>query len=199
MAGQIPRPANVEVTNTGTVYHVQEDGTKVIAGSRRPDGTYRKPVRVRAGYTPLEENLYKGPEVQQRAQARGIPGLGPVETQRPSRSGCIPGMAPEKEPKAKAKAPSTPKAEGEKPKAKAAPKADAKAKAAPAEPAKPENRLRNLRKKLAEINSLEGCERDSDSSLSRSCWLSALAGAEAKDLPERRIAKRGGRFGKGNR
>eukprot|EP00913_Durusdinium_trenchii_P024672 g23159.t1 len=100
MAGQIPRPANVEVTNTGTVYHVQEDGTKVwsiavrlfhrntpqvIAGSRRPDGTYRKPVRVRAGYTPLEENLYKGPEVQQRAQARGIPGLGPVETQRPSR------------------------------------------------------------------------------------------------------------------
>ena len=47
-----------------------DNGLQVIAGSRRPDGTYRKPVRVRAGYTPLEENLYKGPEAQQRAQAR---------------------------------------------------------------------------------------------------------------------------------
>lgn len=156
MAGQIPRPTNVETTNTGTTYHIQEDGSKVIAGTRRPDGTYRKPVRVRAGYTPLEENLYKGPEVQQRAQARGIPGLGP-ETQRPSaRSGHIPGMAPDSEPKAKPKAkpkepkepkPQAPKAEV---KAKAAPKAEAKA-----EPAKPENRLRNLRKKLAEIDALE--------------------------------------------
>eukprot|EP00438_Fugacium_kawagutii_P011533 Skav230141 [mRNA] locus=scaffold1301:177911:186300:- [translate_table: standard] len=118
MAGQIPRPTNVETTNTGTVYHIQDDGSKVIAGSRRPDGTYRKPVRVRAGYTPLEENLYKGPEAQQRAQAR---------------SGHIPGMAPESEPKVKAKAkPKAAQAKAEvKPKAEAAPKAEAKAEPAP--------------------------------------------------------------------
>eukprot|EP00435_Cladocopium_sp_Y103_P051033 s931_g15.t1 len=151
MAGQIPRPTNVETTNTGTTYHVQEDGSKVIAGSRRPDGTYRKPVRVRAGYTPLEENLYKGPEVQQRSQARGIPGLGP-EPQSAARSGHIPGMAPDSEPKAKPKVakPKEPKPAKAEVKAKAAPKAEAKA-----EPAKPENRLRNLRKKLAEIDALE--------------------------------------------
>ncbi|CAJ1428705.1 unnamed protein product [Effrenium voratum] len=155
MAGQIPRPSNVETTNTGTVYHVQEDGSKVIAGSRRPDGTLRKPVRVRAGYTPLEENLYKGPEAQQRAQTRGIPGLGP-STPQPARSGYIPGMGPPEQPKA-AKAKAKPKEP--KPKTEAKPKAEPKAKEVkPEDPkaeVKPENRLRNLRKKLTEICSLE--------------------------------------------
>mmetsp|Transcript_49994 Transcript_49994/g.93521 ORF Transcript_49994/g.93521 Transcript_49994/m.93521 type:complete len:191 (+) Transcript_49994:50-622(+) len=153
MAGQIPRPKNVETTNTGTVYHVQEDGSKVIPGSRRPDGTFRKPVRVRAGYTPLEENLYKGPEVQQRTQARGIPGLGPAEPQRPpQRNGPIPGMAgpPATANAEKVKAP---KAKQE-PKAKPQAKAEAKAEAKPEE-VKPDKRLRNLRKKLSEIEALE--------------------------------------------
>eukprot|EP00434_Breviolum_minutum_P040883 symbB.v1.2.036350.t1/scaffold5111.1/size30776/6 len=189
MSGQVPRPTNVETTNTGTVYHIQEDGSKVIAGSRRPDGTYRKPVRVRAGYTPLEENLYKGPEAQQRAQARGIPGLDTGTLPRSGYVPRIPGLARE-EPKAKPKA--------SKPKAVATTKAEVKPKAAPkaeakAEPVKPENRLRNLRKKLVEISCLE--ERDDLSEAGSSevilVELAAVcvAGAEAKDLSQRGVAE----------
>jgi partner of Y14 and mago protein len=39
---------------------VTETGERVIPGSRRPDGTVRKERRVRAGYTPQEEQqVYK--------------------------------------------------------------------------------------------------------------------------------------------
>ncbi len=31
------------------------DGERVIQGSRRPDGTYRKDVKVMAGYVPQDE------------------------------------------------------------------------------------------------------------------------------------------------
>ena len=37
----------------GTI--VNENGETVIPGSRRPDGTYRKDVRVKAGYVPQDE------------------------------------------------------------------------------------------------------------------------------------------------
>eukprot|EP00930_Biecheleria_cincta_P004205 TRINITY_DN105102_c0_g1_i1.p1 TRINITY_DN105102_c0_g1~~TRINITY_DN105102_c0_g1_i1.p1 ORF type:complete len:197 (+),score=59.52 TRINITY_DN105102_c0_g1_i1:110-700(+) len=158
MAGQVPRPSNVETTNTGTVYYLQEDGSKVIAPSRRPDGTLRKPVRVRAGYTPLEENLYKGSEIQQKTQARGIPGMAPPANSTPSHpskpasggySGGIPGLGPAEAKAAKAKPKPKAKEASQAPKAAAAESAEA----APA--AKPENRIRNLRKKLAEIETLE--------------------------------------------
>jgi partner of Y14 and mago protein len=36
-------------------YTVREDGEKVLPGSRRPDGTIRKERRIRAGYTPQDE------------------------------------------------------------------------------------------------------------------------------------------------
>lgn len=32
-----------------------EGGERVIQGSRRPDGTFRKDIRVKAGYVPIEE------------------------------------------------------------------------------------------------------------------------------------------------
>ena len=36
-------------------YTVNDDGERVIAASRRPDGTVRKERRVRAGYVPQDE------------------------------------------------------------------------------------------------------------------------------------------------
>lgn len=33
----------------------QQQEERVIAGSRRPDGTLRKEVRIRAGFTPQDE------------------------------------------------------------------------------------------------------------------------------------------------
>ena len=37
----------------GTV--LNDKGERVIPGSRRPDGTFRKEVRVKAGYVPQDE------------------------------------------------------------------------------------------------------------------------------------------------
>ena len=34
---------------------IMSEGERVIRGTRRPDGTYRKDVKVRAGYTPQDE------------------------------------------------------------------------------------------------------------------------------------------------
>ncbi len=34
---------------------MNDNGQKVIPGSKRPDGTYRKDVRVKAGYVPQDE------------------------------------------------------------------------------------------------------------------------------------------------
>jgi len=134
---------SVEKTNTGTTYNIQDDGSKVIASTRRPDGTLRKPIRVRAGYTPLEENLYKGPDVQQKAKSGFPPGFQPDE----------PAKAQQKKPKEKKEPkpkeptpPATSKAAHKEPEA---PVAEAAA------PAAPEKRLRNLRKKLLDISNLE--------------------------------------------
>lgn len=32
-----------------------KEGERILAPTRRPDGTLRKPIRIRAGYTPQEE------------------------------------------------------------------------------------------------------------------------------------------------
>lgn len=53
-----------------------EDDERVIQGSRRPDGTYRKDVRVRAGYVPQDEQpvyVPKGALVQRSGPK--VPGL----------------------------------------------------------------------------------------------------------------------------
>lgn len=53
-------------------YAVNEQGERVIAASRRPDGTLRKERRVKPGYVPQDEQ----PVYQPRgAVVRGQPGL----------------------------------------------------------------------------------------------------------------------------
>jgi partner of Y14 and mago protein len=51
----------VEKTTYGETYVMQDDGTKVIPESKRPDGTVRPPIRVKAGYTPGAETRYDAP------------------------------------------------------------------------------------------------------------------------------------------
>jgi hypothetical protein len=55
-------------------YVINENGEKVLAASRRPDGTLRKERRIRAGYTPQDEQpVYQSQGVMVRE-----PGAGPA-------------------------------------------------------------------------------------------------------------------------
>ncbi|KAF6266110.1 hypothetical protein COO60DRAFT_643760 [Scenedesmus sp. NREL 46B-D3] len=50
-------------------YTVKDTGEKVLQGSRRPDGTVRKERRIRAGYTPQDEQpTYQSTGVMARVQ-----------------------------------------------------------------------------------------------------------------------------------
>jgi partner of Y14 and mago protein len=53
---------SVEKTTYGETYVVQDDGSKVIPESKRPDGTIRKAIRVKEGFTPSGETRYDGPD-----------------------------------------------------------------------------------------------------------------------------------------
>lgn len=178
---------DVSKTQMGTVYVEQEDGSKVIPGSRRPDGTMRKPVRVKEGYTPTEENKYESMGAKMAARSAYPPGFAPPEEPTKTR---IPGLpddfveqnnkaAKKKKNKAEKKANAENAAVAdEAPKEKATPKMEPKPepkltpKVAPkeepkkeaiAEPekqvepekqAEPEKRLKNVKKKLNEIDTL---------------------------------------------
>jgi partner of Y14 and mago protein len=51
-------------------YTVRDNGEQVLAGSRRPDGTIRKERRIRAGYTPQDEQpTYQSNGVMVRREA----------------------------------------------------------------------------------------------------------------------------------
>ncbi|CAK0782806.1 hypothetical protein CVIRNUC_006001 [Coccomyxa viridis] len=53
-----------------------EDGERVIRGTRRPDGTYRKDVKVRAGYIPQDEQpVYVPRGAQALMGAPKVPGM----------------------------------------------------------------------------------------------------------------------------
>jgi hypothetical protein len=54
----------VEKTTYGETYVHQDDGSKVIPESKRPDGTTRKPIRVREGFMPTGETRYDAPGKQ---------------------------------------------------------------------------------------------------------------------------------------
>eukprot|EP00250_Pteridium_aquilinum_P000238 c10261_g1_i1 orf=568-1245(-) len=58
-----------------------KDGERLLAPSRRPDGTLRKPIRIRAGYTPQDEvAIYQSKgALSRRGQPQVPPGYDPVD------------------------------------------------------------------------------------------------------------------------
>ncbi|ORY81786.1 hypothetical protein BCR35DRAFT_303922 [Leucosporidium creatinivorum] len=73
-------PIFLEKTTAGIVN--KTDGDRVVAASRRPDGTYRKELKIRPGYTPEEDiKRYRSTrmaEAEARAAVKGkVPGLTP--------------------------------------------------------------------------------------------------------------------------
>lgn len=58
-----------------------KEGERILGPTRRPDGTLRKPVRIRAGYTPQDEvAIYqsKGTLMRKAAESHVTPGYDPA-------------------------------------------------------------------------------------------------------------------------
>lgn len=64
-----------------------KDGERILAPTRRPDGTLRKPVRIRAGYTPQDEVAIYQPKPalmrKEMASHIGPPGYDPQLDSKP--------------------------------------------------------------------------------------------------------------------
>ncbi|XP_045817477.1 partner of Y14 and mago-like [Trifolium pratense] len=65
----------------------QQQGERILAPTRRPDGTYRKQVRIRAGYTPQDEVAIYQPKPalmrKEMASHIGPPGYDPQLDSKP--------------------------------------------------------------------------------------------------------------------
>jgi partner of Y14 and mago protein len=167
--------ASVEKTTYGETYIKQEDGSKIIPESQRADGSVRKPIRVKEGYTPPAETRYDPPSKPARGAAAYPPGYSapdeaPAQLGDPNRR--IPGFTPDTEetkPKSKTRSRNKKgggdKAEKEEAtadapvKAEAAPKTEAAAETEPKAEVSPEQAteklIRKAKKKLTEIEALE--------------------------------------------
>uniref|UniRef100_A0A0G4F5B1 WIBG Mago-binding domain-containing protein n=1 Tax=Chromera velia CCMP2878 TaxID=1169474 RepID=A0A0G4F5B1_9ALVE len=131
----------------GEKYTTNEKGERVIASSKRPDGTMRKEIRVKDGFVPQEEQ-----EAFKTAAGK-------------AKSAFPPGYVPDEAPTApapKKKNKKKPSPEEQRTAAHTPEPSPGKANGGniPAEPvpqpsAEPEKRLKNLKKKLGEIQALE--------------------------------------------
>eukprot|EP00741_Cyanophora_paradoxa_P008992 tig00001424_g8705.t1 len=127
------------------------DGFITLPATRRPDGTWRKERRVRAGYVP--------PDEQPVFESRG-------KVWREAQSDLPPGYVPDEKPKPKPKAEKKEKGKEEKSPASGSAPSGAKSSAPPASskpqaPATeeseqdPNKKAKNLQKKLRQIEELE--------------------------------------------
>ncbi|KAL8272570.1 hypothetical protein Esti_003459 [Eimeria stiedai] len=157
-----------QTTPTGETYVVNvATGEKVIPGSMRPDGTLRKPIKVRPGYTPVEERrTFRTRQQLSREEhaahvGTSIPGLTPVESGGPPKS--MGSSKPRNRKKNGAggggPSPSKPTKAAEATEALAdqlkEKLAVSKGEGEAAKASDPSKRLRNVKKKLNEIHELE--------------------------------------------
>ncbi|KAL8432211.1 hypothetical protein Efla_005107 [Eimeria flavescens] len=152
-----------QTTATGETYLLNvATGEKVIPGSLRPDGTMRKPIKVRPGYIPVEERrTFRTRQQLSREEHRAnvgssIPGLLPVEEENSARSSSS--SKQKKKKKAGAAAAKSPKLQQQQQQQQQ--QQDEEALAAQLQEkltvgVDPSKRLRNLKKKLSEIAELE--------------------------------------------
>eukprot|EP01056_Protomagalhaensia_sp_Gyna25_P006003 Protomagalhaensia_sp_Gyna_25__6002@NODE_93_length_5325_cov_100_196557_g72_i0_p4_GENE_NODE_93_length_5325_cov_100_196557_g72_i0NODE_93_length_5325_cov_100_196557_g72_i0_p4_ORF_typecomplete_len205_score43_52Magobind/PF09282_10/9_1e14bZIP_Maf/PF03131_17/0_38_NODE_93_length_5325_cov_100_196557_g72_i042764890 len=93
----VPPNAVVERSGAGETYIINEKGEKLIAASRRPDGSIRKAIKVRPGFMPIEE--------RERFVSRGTAIRRGIEEARVMPPGVTPEMmkqpAPAKKPRKK--------------------------------------------------------------------------------------------------
>ncbi|KAJ3216856.1 Serine/threonine-protein kinase wnk8 [Dinochytrium kinnereticum] len=154
-SGQLPLvPQSV---SAGSGAGKELDTPRVIPASRRPDGTLRKEIKIRAGYVPLEEvEKYSNARIEASKVPVGyVPGLG-VKTPEPSAGGE--GMSKSAKKNAKRKA-NKAKEEGSVEAPKSKEEAVSAAVPTPSESggglADTEKKLKGLRKKLRQIEDLE--------------------------------------------
>lgn len=75
-----------EQRSTSQLGRIPKEGERILAPTRRPDGTLRKAVRIRPGYTPQDEvAIYKskGALLKKSAQEELPPGYDPVLDAKP--------------------------------------------------------------------------------------------------------------------